>query len=100
MVTSSKISSAVAVKDNKENTMSKETSVVKEFSNVLSAQPVSTHQPSHRTPIKKLKKLKFLRKENLLPPAHPSYIPPTAYQIRDLATWQVFQEVAVKELKN
>jgi len=87
MVTSSKISSAVAVKDNKENTMSKETSVVKEFSNVLSAQPVSTHQPSHRTPIKKLKKLKFLRKENLLPPAHPSYIPPTAYQIRDLATW-------------
>lgn len=87
MVTSSENISAVAVKDKEDNKMSKETSVTKEFSNVLSAQPVSTHQHARHSPLKPVKKLKFLRKENLLPPAHPAYIPPTAYQIRDLATW-------------
>ncbi|ENN6469957.1 hypothetical protein AB9X29_003758 [Vibrio vulnificus] len=46
-----------------------------------------TIAPSQRHSVKTLHGLNFLRPENMLPPAHHHYVPPTAHQIRDLALW-------------
>ncbi|HHP0492523.1 hypothetical protein L1D35_20130 [Vibrio harveyi] len=89
-ITTSNNISAVAVKDNEVKTMSDQTNnptVVKEFSSNPSSKPVTNTQKAYESPFRPVKKLKFLRRENLIPPASNHYVPPTAHQIKDLATW-------------